>query len=584
MLAVHKTNRKSMFRIVMFFVFFCCTSLRSSTSQFPTVVNFADIKLFQDRYLYDKVDSWTWQLGNSALDLGYIAFNDSPEIGTFMTILKEAYAIDTVVETGTYFGASTLFFSLNFDEVHTIEAEEKFYHNVKDRLREHSNIHFHFGSSEKILPKILPSLEKKRVLFYLDAHSYYLEAEKGGYHYWPILEELEAISKTHHDHCVIVIDDVQVPNTDIHGCVDLNGKNELSHELIRDQLEKVFSRYGFHYLIPKNPSRAAKLVVIPKKWENPGYSGRVDILPGLNLNELPINYDQVKLAGYEIRVSNQFYNGQDQGNYAEEIRHDLDLKKIIVFNNTVDPYYLSKFPKDKLVLFLLEPLHLPDSYYEPCSRVYTWNDDLVDGVKFFKLYYPYLRPMQEDLPSFEEKKLCVMVSGSDNTYPERPNELYSERMKMVEFFETKPEGEFDIYGRYWVKRHYRDFRGYIPGDYAGDEKIATLKKYRFCVCFENTKNLNGYITEKIFGCFAAGCVPIYWGANNIEKYIPKNCFIDYRDFTCKESLYQFIKTMPKDVYEKYLENIRAFLKNNNSHVFCPKYFGQLLYEAIQSPK
>ncbi len=310
------------------------------------------------------------------------------------------------------------------------------------------------------------------------------------------------------------------------------------------------------------------------------YACRVDILPGLDFYDFPIDLNLVKSAGYSLRVSNQFFNGHDQGYYEEEIRYDRDLKKIIVFNNTVDPMYLAIFPKKKLVLFLLEPLILQDAYFEPCSRVYTWNDDVVDGKKFYKLYYPYLRPMVDDIPSFEEKKLCVMVSGSDNEYPERKNELYSERMKMVEFFETKPLGEFEIYGRYWIKRYYRDFRGSIPGDYAGPEKISIIKNYRFCICFENTKGLNGYITEKIFGCFTAACVPIYWGADNIERFIPKDCFIDYRDFETREDLYQFIKTMPKEVYQRYIDNISAFLKSPEAKVFSPEYFGKILYEAI----
>ncbi len=310
------------------------------------------------------------------------------------------------------------------------------------------------------------------------------------------------------------------------------------------------------------------------------HAKRVDVLPGLNFYDLPINLTLVKQTGFDIRISNQFFNGHDQGNYEEEIRNDRDLKKIVVFNNTVDPIYLSKFPKKKLVLFLLEPLRLPSAYYEPCSRVYTWNDDLVDGIKFFKLYYPYLMPMLDPLPPYENRKLCVIVSGSDNEYPEREHELYSERMKMVEFFETKPEGDFDIYGRFWVKRHYRDFRGAIPGDHSGEEKISTLEKYRFSICFENTKNINGYISEKIFGCFAAGCIPIYWGATNIETYIPKECFIDYRDFKDREELYQFMKNMPKAVYDQYVDAIRQFLKSEKAQLFSPDHFGKIFYEAI----
>ena len=307
---------------------------------------------------------------------------------------------------------------------------------------------------------------------------------------------------------------------------------------------------------------------------------RIDILPGQNFYDLPIDLTSLQQTGLEIRVSNQFFNGKDTAHYSIDIADDSNLKKIIVLNNTVDPFYLAQMPKEKLALFLIEPLLLPDSYYDACSRVYTWDDDKVDGVKFFKLYYPYLRPMLPELPPFEEKKLCIMVSGSDNEYPERRNELYSERMRMVEFFETKPPGEFDVYGRYWVKRYYRDFRGPIPGGFSGDEKIEVMKNYKFSICFENTKEINGYITEKIFSCFGAGCIPVYWGAGNIEQFIPKECFIDYRDFRSREELYQFMKKMPKDVYQKYIDNIRIFLDSEEAQLFSPLYFGNLIYEAV----
>jgi hypothetical protein len=188
--------------------------------------------------------------------------------------------------------------------------------------------------------------------------------------------------------------------------------------------------------------------------------------------------------------------------------------------------------------------------------------------------------MAGNRPPFEMKKLCCMVHGSDNEYPERVGELYSERMKMVEFFETKPKGEFDLYGRHFVKRFYRDYCGAIPGDVSGQEKIDVVKNYRFSICFENTKDLNGYISEKIFSCFAAGNVPVYWGAKNIDQYIPKECFIDYRDFQDSEQLYQFIKAMPKSVYEQYISHIQNFLQSEQAQYFSPEHFGKVLYESI----
>ncbi|MDE3046202.1 MAG: hypothetical protein KGJ02_06120 [Verrucomicrobiota bacterium] len=531
--------------------------------EFPEIIDYGKLKLFQDILLEDSPDSWTWKLGNKAYELGYTAFNDSPEIGTFITTLKQDYQIDAAIETGVYFGSTTLFFSSHFDDVYAIELAKPLYDRVKARLQHRPNIHLYHGSSEKILSELLPTLKEKRLLFYLDAHS-------DGY--WPLLDELEEISKTHHENCILVIDDIHVPNTDIHGILD--GTKELSHEYIRSKLRKIFDRYAIHYLIPKNVSRAAKFVAIPRKWENKNYCGRVEIVSGFSIFDFPVQLQNVKDAGYEIKM--QYRYPYDENDSA----WDPDLKKIIIFGWPVDSTALAKLPKEKLLYFILEPGKVPDELYQPYSRVYTWDDEQVDNVKFFKLFYPYLMPMRTDLPPFEEKKLCVMVSGSDNEYPERVNELYSERMKMVEFFETKPEGEFDIYGRFWVKRHYRDFRGAIPGDHSGEEKISTLKKYRFSVCFENTKETYGYITEKIFACFAAGCVPIYWGANNIETYIPPQCFIDYRKFKDQEELYQFIKMMPKEVYEQYLQDIRTFLNSEQAQVFSPAHFEKTFYEAI----
>jgi hypothetical protein len=152
---------------------------------------------------------------------------------------------------------------------------------------------------------------------------------------------------------------------------------------------------------------------------------------------------------------------------------------------------------------------------------------------------------------------------------------------IVDFFSKKPKGEFEFYGSPLPNLIYsKCYKGRIPGLNCGKEKISILKNYRFCFCVENRVDLKGYISEKIFPCFAAGCVPIYWGAPNIEEYIPKECFIDYRDFETHEELYAFIKTMPEEVYDEYLCHIRQFLESDEAHLFSPEYFAQTLYEAV----
>lgn len=58
-----------------------------------------------------------------------------------------------------------------------------------------------------------------------------------------------------------------------------------------------------------------------------------------------------------------------------------------------------------------------------------------------------------------------------------------------------------------------------------NDKISYLKQFRFNLCPENSDS-DGYVTEKIFDSFMAGCIPIYWGSNNKpeENIINPNTF------------------------------------------------------------
>jgi len=55
-----------------------------------------------------------------------------------------------------------------------------------------------------------------------------------------------------------------------------------------------------------------------------------------------------------------------------------------------------------------------------------------------------------------------------------------------------------------------------------------------------------------------------------------------RDFKDKEELYSYLKMMPKKVYERYLSNIRTFLKSPQAQLFSPHHFAQILFEAMSA--
>ena len=115
--------------------------------------------------------------------------------------------------------------------------------------------------------------------------------------------------------------------------------------------------------------------------------------------------------------------------------------------------------------------------------------------------------------------------------------------------------------------------------------LSVVKKlyeeYKFSICFENAINLPGYITEKIFECFFAGCIPVYLGANNVEVHIPSNCFIDFRKFNNYDELYNFMSNMNDSTILEYQTNIQNFLNSKEYKIFTNDHWKKVLLHEIK---
>lgn len=274
--------------------------------------------------------------------------------------------------------------------------------------------------------------------------------------------------------------------------------------------------------------------------------------------------------------------------YLEEFSETYELNDLlsnsekIIFCNL--PYFIpnwkekiAKLPKEKLILVAYEPPSvMPEMYTKEAfalfGKVLTWDDSLVDNEKFFKFNYHVMSPMVKDAVPFSKKKLLTQISG--NKTSSHPDELYSERVKAIKYFEKIKGDDFDFYGTGWGGMGFRNYKGKVK------DKIAVLKKYKFSICYENIKNIKGYITEKIFDCFQAGVVPIYWGASNVKDYIPSNCFIAREDFPTLRSLVRYLKNMKKQEYNHYLDNIRAYLNSCQAKQFSNEAFANSLLNSL----
>lgn len=236
---------------------------------------------------------------------------------------------------------------------------------------------------------------------------------------------------------------------------------------------------------------------------------------------------------------------------------------------------LLPYPKEKLILFMWEPpsvlpMNYVTDFHGNFSKIFTWHDDLIDNKKYFKFYHPALKPMAENSGSFDAKKLCTLISCNKNS--SYPTELYSERRNFITFFEQHYPNDFDLYGKWWPASI--TYKGEV------EKKSDCLKQYRFACAYENIKDIPGYVTEKIFDCFAAGCVPVYLGASNIAAYVPKDCFIDRRDFASYEALYAFLKQMDEAHHQQYLDNIKRFLVSQEAQLYSTENFIKIFMESL----
>ena len=216
-------------------------------------------------------------------------------------------------------------------------------------------------------------------------------------------------------------------------------------------------------------------------------------------------------------------------------------------------------------------------------------------MKYFKANFSNHFPGDVEPDAGPRPGFCVMITA--NKKSRHPLELYSERTRTVRWFEANHPERFDLYGIGWnrnlfegpapvrllnrvgpltrlLAEKYPSYRGTV------DEKLPVLRKYKYSVCYENARDIPGYITEKIFDSMFAGCVPVYWGAPDISRHVPEDCFIDRRKFSSHEALYKYLDGLPGPAYAKMREAMRAYVKSAGAGPFSDAYYARTVCGRI----
>jgi hypothetical protein len=117
----------------------------------------------------------------------------SPHAIKQATILRNGYPNATWVETGTYMGQTTRLLTKHAKHVFSLEPEPKLFANAAKYFKSYGNVEILNGTSEAVLPSLLPKLTGE-VNFWLDGH-YSAGVTYQGQQDTPVLDELKTIEQ-----------------------------------------------------------------------------------------------------------------------------------------------------------------------------------------------------------------------------------------------------------------------------------------------------------------------------------------------------------------------------------------------------
>ena len=261
-----------------------------------------------------------------------------------------------------------------------------------------------------------------------------------------------------------------------------------------------------------------------------------------------------------------------------------------------------KYHKKQLCL-LWEPaeiykpngLEILNKYYD---RVYSWRDEYSERTTKFLL--PINRPNSTSFEPFNSRStMCVAISSNKISNAKSDNDLYAKRTDFYSWFNGNSPNDFALYGFGWdkpfplnsrlrwlnrfpfkfspLKRHAFEnvYSGSVPN------KGAIFRGSKYALTFENTANIGGYITEKIFDAMFVGCVPIYCGAPDIENYVPAECFIRIDPKTPASDVYKMMIEIEEEEYHKKQTAIREAIDCNLFSAFYAETFANFFTDEIE---
>ena len=282
---------------------------------------------------------------------------------------------------------------------------------------------------------------------------------------------------------------------------------------------------------------------------------------------------------------------------------DLNAGRDLAFELHLEGRALGERTRPRFLIALENPninkLNASSHYCQQFDGVFAWDPRLFHVPQVTPILIPH--PMEcGEFEGWDQRPRFSCLINANKAFKEvLPSDLYLERLKTIRWYEKNAPDQFDLYGMGWEKsvpaytalgrlarlgsRLKTRLFGVPPfPSYRGavSDKAAVLRTTRFSYCYENSRDLSNYITEKIFDSLAQGCVPVYWGADNVLDYIPANCFIDRRKFANTAEVHRFISAITAQEYAQYQANIARFMKSEVAARFSSAHFARQVVDGV----
>ena len=282
---------------------------------------------------------------------------------------------------------------------------------------------------------------------------------------------------------------------------------------------------------------------------------------------------------------------------------DLNQDRKIAFELHLEGRPLSAPMCPRYLIALENPhinkLNANSDYCRDFDLVFAWDKRLSQLPHVVPILIPH--PLaKQDFPDTQQRDIFSCLINANKAFKEvLASDLYLERINTIRWYEEQAPDKFCLYGLGWEKSTPAfTFSGKLKRtvsrlqtrlfniapfpSYCGelDDKSTVLRRARFSYCYENSRDLENYITEKMFDSLVCGCVPIYWGASNVLEHIPADCFIDRREFKNTAQIHQHLLSIGASDYAQYQHNIQQFLCNDAAKKFSAKDFAKQVADRV----